>query len=106
MSLQEIAARAKAIVDRARARIAGRLGWKAAFRTFSYVQSALWVVPIAAVFLALVFIRLLELRNRFVSSDLTGIGIALHLPLRVDEKADGRGHALGHGGGVAETGPD
>jgi uncharacterized membrane protein len=65
----------RAIADRATARIAGRLGWKAAFRTFSYVQSALWVVPIAAVLLALVFIRLLQLVDRFVTWDLTGLGV-------------------------------
>jgi len=32
---------------------AERLGWKAAYRAFSYLQSALWVVPIAAVVLAI-----------------------------------------------------
>jgi uncharacterized membrane protein len=56
--------------------VAGRFGWDKAYRALSYLRSALWVVPIIAVLLALVVISVLHQLDRFVTWDLTGLGVA------------------------------
>ena len=75
MSDRSLVAALRAGWSSALAWTAEMLGWKTAYRAFSYLQSALWVVPIAAVLLALVFTRLLQLLDRFVTWDLTGLGV-------------------------------
>ena len=60
MSDRSLVAAMRAGWSTALAWIAEMLGWKTAYRALSYLQSALWVVPIAAVLLALVFTRLLQ----------------------------------------------
>ena len=76
MSGRSFIANARSALSDAVERGAGRLGWSRAYRTLSYLRSALWVVPIVAVLLALVVIRLLHLLDRHVTWDLTGLGVA------------------------------
>jgi len=68
--------KARAAATRAVERAAGRLGWNKAYRTLSYLRSALWVVPIVSVVLALIVIAMLQLLDRYVTWDLTGLGVA------------------------------
>jgi uncharacterized membrane protein len=68
--------RARAAINRAVERAAGRFAWNRAYRTLSYLRSALWVVPIVAVLLAVVVISMLQALDRYVTWDLTGLGVA------------------------------
>ena len=54
MSELTFLARVKAAVDPAIAHIAGTIGWNKAYRALSYLRSALWVVPIVSVLLAVI----------------------------------------------------
>ena len=54
MSMQSFAVAARAAWASARERIAGVVGWNKAYRGLSYLRSALWVVPIISVLLALI----------------------------------------------------
>jgi len=47
------------------------LNWNSVYRTLSYARSALWVVPLIAVILALLVIRLLTALDRWIPWDLT-----------------------------------
>jgi uncharacterized membrane protein len=76
MSQVEFVERARAAINRAVERAAGRFAWNRAYRALSYLRSALWVVPIVAVLLALVVIALLQQLDRYVTWDLTGLGVA------------------------------
>lgn len=76
MSRKSLIARLGAAVERAVKHGTNRLGWGKAYRAVSYLRSALWVAPIMSVLLALVLIRVLHLLDRFVTWDLTGLGVA------------------------------
>jgi len=76
MTTTSFIARARGAVDRVIERVAARLGWNQVYRALSYLRSALWVVPIIAVLLAMVVMRLLHLLDRFVTWDLTGLAVA------------------------------
>ena len=52
-----------------------RLGWNKVYRSLSYLRSALWVVPIIAVVLGLLCIRLLMVVDGWIDYDLTGFGV-------------------------------
>ena len=52
-----------------------RLSWSRLFRAVSYLRSALWGVPIIAVALELVLIRVLNVIDRWVRWDLTGLSV-------------------------------
>ncbi|HEX7374649.1 MAG TPA: DUF2254 domain-containing protein [Steroidobacteraceae bacterium] len=54
----------------------GRLAWNRAYRTVSYLRSTLWVVPLVAILLELVVIRLLHTVDHYVAWDLTGLDVA------------------------------
>jgi uncharacterized membrane protein len=58
-----------------------RLGWNRVYRSLSYLRSALWVVPIVSVLLALIVIRTLQLLDPFVTWDLIGLRVAGALTL-------------------------
>ena len=75
MSSPGIPARLRALADRGVDTVAARLGWSKAYRSLSYLRSALWVVPIVAVALALVFVHLMQFLDRYVTWDLTGLGV-------------------------------
>ncbi len=53
-----------------------RFGWNKVYRSVSYLRSALWVVPIVSVLLGLIVISGLQLLDRFVVWDLTGLRVA------------------------------
>ena len=53
-----------------------RLSWNKVYRSLSYLRSALWVAPIASVLLAIVITWLLQVLDRYVTRDLTGLGVA------------------------------
>jgi len=76
MTTTSFIARARGAVDRVIERVAARLGWNQVYRALSYLRSALWVVPIIAVLLAMVVMRVLHLLDRFVTWDLTGLAVA------------------------------
>jgi uncharacterized membrane protein len=76
MTATSFIARARGAVDRMIERLATRLGWNQVYRALSYLRSALWVVPIVAVLLAMVVMRVLRLLDRFVTWDLTGLAVA------------------------------
>jgi uncharacterized membrane protein len=76
MTTTSFIARARGAVDRVIERVAARLGWNQVYRALSYLRSALWVVPIIAVLLAMVVMQLLHLLDRFVTWDLTGLAVA------------------------------
>jgi uncharacterized membrane protein len=76
VSAPSLAARLRAGVDGAVRQLAARLSWNRAYRIVSYLRSALWVVPIVAVLLALVVTSALRLLDRYVAWDLTGLGVA------------------------------
>jgi uncharacterized membrane protein len=69
-------ARTETGVSRSLGRVAERIGWNRAYRALGYLRSALWVAPIISVLLALVLIGALRLLDRFVTWDLTGLGVA------------------------------
>lgn len=75
MSSPGIPDRLRALAGRGVATIAERLGWSKAYRSLSYLRSALWVVPIVAVLLALVFVHLMQFLDRYVTWDVTGLGV-------------------------------
>ncbi len=52
------------------------VGWSRIYRTISYLRSTLWVVPILAVVLERLVFRLLHFFDRWVTWDLTGMGVA------------------------------
>ncbi len=76
MTTTSFIARARGAVDRVIERVATRLGWNQVYRALSYLRSALWVVPIIAVLLAMAVMQLLHLLDRFVTWDLTGLAVA------------------------------
>jgi uncharacterized membrane protein len=76
MSELTFLARVKAAVDPAIAHIAGTIGWNKAYRALSYLRSALWVVPIVSVLLAVIVTHALQQLDRFVTWDLTGLRVA------------------------------
>jgi len=76
MTTTSFIARARGAADRVIERVAVRLGWNQVYRALSYLRSALWVVPIIAVLLAMVVMQLLHLLDRFVTWDLTGLAVA------------------------------
>jgi uncharacterized membrane protein len=76
MSMQSFGAAVRAAWVSARERVAGVVGWNKAYRGLSYLRSALWVVPIISVLLALIVIRVLHLLDRFITWDLTGLRVA------------------------------
>ncbi len=61
---------------RAEKRLLSRLAWNRAYRLVSYLRSALWVVPLVAMLLVLVVIRVLHWLDRYVTWDLTGLQAA------------------------------
>ena len=75
MSSKGFPARLRALADRGVETISARLGWNRAYRSLSYLRSALWVVPIVAVVLALAFVRAIQLLDHYVTWDLTGLGV-------------------------------
>jgi len=76
MTTTSFIARARGAVDRVIERVAARLGWNKVYRALSYLRSALWIVPIIAVLLAMVLTRVLHVLDRFVTWDLTGLAVA------------------------------
>ena len=76
MTTTSFIARARGAVDRVIERVAARLGWNKVYRALSYLRSALWIVPIIAVLLAMVLTRVLHLLDRFVTWDQTGLAVA------------------------------
>ena len=76
MSTDTRIGRASSALAAASGRLGERLGWNRVYRSASYLRSALWVAPIASVLLALLLIGLLRLLDRFVTWDLTGLGVA------------------------------
>jgi len=76
MTTTSFIARARGAVDRVIERVAARLGWNKVYRALSYLRSALWIVPIIAVLLAMVLTRVLHALDRFVTWDLTGLAVA------------------------------
>ena len=52
-----------------------RLGWNRSYRALSYLQSALWVVPIVAVVCGFIAMMVLRYLDRFVPWDITGLGV-------------------------------
>jgi uncharacterized membrane protein len=76
MSAESVIARARAAVGRVVERVAARLGWNQVYRAVSYLRSALWVVPIIAVLLAMVVTGMLHRIDRFVTWDLIGLAVA------------------------------
>jgi uncharacterized membrane protein len=75
MSSPGFVARLQAIAGRGVENAAERLGWNKAYRSLSYLRSALWVVPIVSVLLAIAFVRVMQLLDRYVTWDLTGLGV-------------------------------
>ena len=75
MSSKGFLARLRALADRGVETISARLGWNRAYRSLSYLRSALWVIPIVAVVLALAFVRAIQLLDHYVTWDLTGLGV-------------------------------
>ena len=75
MSGGSLVARARSALAAALGAASERLGWNQIYRTVSYVRSALWVVPIVSVLLALVVISALQMLDRFVTWDLTGLRV-------------------------------
>jgi uncharacterized membrane protein len=76
MSAEAVIERARAAVGRVVERVAARLGWNQVYRALSYMRSALWVVPIIAVLLAMVVTGMLHRIDRFVTWDLIGLAVA------------------------------
>ena len=76
MSAASFVTRARSALVAAVGAASDRLGWNRVYRSLSYLRSALWVVPIVSVLLALVVIRALHLLDRFITWDLTGLGVA------------------------------
>ena len=76
MSAGSLVTRARSVLSSARGAASDRLGWNQIYRTVSYLRSALWVVPIVSVLLALVVISVLQMLDRFVTWDLTGLRVA------------------------------
>jgi uncharacterized membrane protein len=54
-------------------RLLGRMAWNRAYRMVSYLRSTLWVVPLVAMLLVLVVIRVLHWLDRYVTWNLTGL---------------------------------
>jgi len=75
MNSKGLLARLRALADRGVETISARLGWNRAYRSLSYLRSALWVIPIVAVVLALAFVRAIQLLDHYVTWDLTGLGV-------------------------------
>lgn len=59
-----------------RERMLERLGWNRVYRGGSYLRSALWLVPIIAALLELLLFTVLNLIDRWVTWDLTGLSVA------------------------------
>src|SRR5512140_2824449 len=57
-------------------RLLGRMAWNRAYRMVSYLRSTLWVVPLVAMLLVLVVIRLLHWLDGYVTWNLTGLEAA------------------------------
>jgi uncharacterized membrane protein len=57
------------------ARLGDHLAWNRLYRSLSYLRSALWVAPIVAVLLALLFFRLLHVLERWFPWNLTGLDV-------------------------------
>jgi uncharacterized membrane protein len=75
MSSQSLFVRIKSGARQALQGAAARLGWNRTYRVLSYLQSALWVVPIVAVVCGFVAMQALRYLDRFVTWDITGLGI-------------------------------
>jgi len=52
------------------------LAWNRGYRILSYARSALWIVPLVAMLLELIVIRVLRSLDRYVTWDLTGLQAA------------------------------
>lgn len=76
MSAGSPVTRVRSALLAARGAASDRLGWNQIYRAVSYLRSALWVVPIISVLLALVVISGLHVLDRFVTWDLTGLRVA------------------------------
>jgi uncharacterized membrane protein len=76
MSTASLAARLRAAWTGALGQLAGRLGWNKLYRSMSYLRSALWVVPIAAVLLGMLVIRVLMYLDGLVTWRVIGLGVA------------------------------
>ena len=76
MSAGSLVTRVRSALAAARGAAGDRFGWNQIYRAVSYLRSALWVVPIVSVLLALVVISVLQMLDRFVTWDLTGLRVA------------------------------
>jgi uncharacterized membrane protein len=76
MSEVTFVTRISAVFERAFERLAGRLPWSRSYRALSYLRSALWVVPIISVLLAVIVTHALQQLDRFVTWNLTGLRVA------------------------------
>jgi uncharacterized membrane protein len=76
MSATKFVTRITAAFDGAVRRVADRLAWNKSYRALSYLRSALWVVPILSVLLAIIVTHALQQLDRFVTWNLTGLRVA------------------------------
>ena len=76
MSLRSAVSAVRDAVRETLPRLLGRMAWNRAYRTVSYLRSALWVVPLVAMLLELAVINALYLVDRSVTWNLTGLDVA------------------------------